>query len=137
MTADQVRKYDNRTTPWLKKRAQTIFNKWIRERDRQETFYTCISCGQTKRITGNQYQAGHYFSAGEYNGLRFHEHNTNGECKHCNYFRGDHLIGYRENLIKKIGKKAFETLVWKAARSKRKVKKWHRLELIEIIEKYK
>ena len=40
--------------------------------------------------------------------LRFDTRNMNCECRHCNRFSADHLIGYRRNLIKKLGKQSFE-----------------------------
>ena len=56
-----------------------------------------------------------------------------GECKKCNGFDGFHLIGYRKNLIQKIGQ---EMVDWLEA-NQRTVKKWTRSELNELIEKYK
>lgn len=40
--------------------------------------------------------------------LRFDTRNLNGECSRCNRFDTDHLIGYRRNLVHKLGAKAFE-----------------------------
>ena len=58
---------------------------------------------------------------------------ANGYMMHnCNRFRSDHLIGYRENLIKKIGLKRFELLNWKAHQAK----KWSCFELEELIKYY-
>ena len=37
------------------------------------------------------------------------------ECRACNRFRADHLEGYRENLIAKIGQQYFDLLKVKAA----------------------
>lgn len=58
---------------------------------------------------------------------------ANGYMMHnCNRFRSDHLIGYRENLIRKIGLKRFELLNWKAHQTK----KWSCFELEELIKYY-
>ena len=58
---------------------------------------------------------------------------ANGYAMHnCNRFRSDHLIGYRENLIRKIGLKRFELLNWKAHQTK----KWSCFELEELIKYY-
>jgi len=82
--------------------AQKIFNKWVRLRDSDEP---CIACG----IHQEYYDAGHYVPQGASSLLRFNEFNTNKECKHCNAFDKFHLVGYRKNLIKKIG---LENVEW-------------------------
>ena len=137
LTPENIQKYQKKTLPWLMNKAGVVFRKWIRERDRDGSFFTCISCGQTKKIVGDNYQAGHYYSAGEYSGLKFHEWNVHGQCKACNYFKSGNLIPYRTNMIAKIGEREYGDLVYLAARYKRHGKKWTRFDLIEIIEKYK
>jgi len=119
------------TIPKLTAKAQTIFNRYIRNRDSQDGFFTCISCGQTK---GHEVMdAGHYVPVKGSSALRFDEYNVNGECKSCNGFDQFHLIGYRRNLIDKIG---LDMVEWLEANA-RTTKKWSRQELEEIIEKYK
>jgi hypothetical protein len=137
LTPENIKKYEKKDVNALLKKAREVFHAWIRERDRDGDYFTCISCQRTKKIEGDQYHAGHYYSAGNHNALRFMENNVHGQCKQCNYFLSGNQIGYRENLIKKIGKGGYEELTFKAALSKRKTKKWSRFELIEIIEKYK
>ena len=75
--------------------------------------------------------AGHYVPV---NGsfLRFHEWNVNGECQGCNGFDKFHLIGYRKNLIIKIGLEAVEYL----ESNRHTLKKWTQAELQEIKDKY-
>ncbi len=86
------------------KEVQTVFNKWIRLRDRHEP---CISC---QRHHEGQYHAGHYRSVGGNPELRFHELNNNKQCAPCNNHLSGNLINYRINLIKKIGIKWVEVL---------------------------
>jgi len=126
MTAETIQKYSKYTTPKLKVKAQTVFNAWIRERDKR---LHCISCG-----SWNQLQAGHFYSAGNHNNLRFNEHNVNIQCKKCNYFLSGNLLKYRENLIVKIGIENVEQL---DKLSKIRTTKNDRYIFIEIIEKYK
>lgn len=58
---------------------------------------------------------------------------ANGYAMHnCNRFSADHLIGYRENLIKKIGIQRFQLLEVKA----HSTKKWSCFELEELIKYY-
>jgi hypothetical protein len=119
------------TIPKLTAKAQTIFNRYIRNRDSQDGFFICISCGQTKGH--DVMDAGHYVPVKGSSALRFDEYNVNGECKSCNGFDQFHLIGYRKNLIDKIG----ERMVLHLESQHRLIKRWSRTELNEIIEKYK
>ena len=86
------------------KELQTVFNAYIRERDKM---YTCISCGKPLR---GKYDAGHYFSVGSYPNLRFHESNVHGQCVECNQHKHGNLIEYGAKLISRIGVKAYEEL---------------------------
>ena len=89
----------------------------------------CISCGKIKPF--NQIQAGHYYSR-KHMSVRWSEHNVNGECVYCNIYNGEHLIGYRENLIAKIGLKSVEFLDVEH----RMVRKWSTFEIVEMIKYY-
>ena len=119
------------TIPKLTAKAQKVFNKYVRERDSENGYFTCISCGRTLPI--EQMNAGHYIPQKNSSMLRFNEYNVNGECISDNGFNEFHLINYRKNLINKIGQ---EMVDWLEA-NQRTVKKWTRTELEEIIEKYK
>ena len=119
------------TIPKLTAKAQKVFNAYIRKRDSEDGYFTCISCGQTK--TTDLMDAGHYVPVKGSSALRFDEYNVNGECKSCNGFDQFHLIGYRRNLIDKVG----ERKVMELEMQHRLIKKWTRTELNEIIEKYK
>jgi hypothetical protein len=119
------------TIPKLTAKAQKVFNAYIRKRDSENGYFTCISCGQTKDTT--QMDAGHYVPVKGSSALRFDEYNVNGECKSCNGFDQFHLIGYRRNLINKVGERKVMELEYQH----RLIKKWTRTELNEIIEQYK
>jgi hypothetical protein len=112
--------------PKLLKKAQDVFNRFIRERDKDAG---CISCG------GPVEQAGHFFSQGHHSALRYNEQNTNGQCRKCNLFLSGNLIYYRIGLVKRIGSEAVENLERMAQANR--LKKWSREELNEIINKYK
>ena len=118
------------TIPKLTAKAQKIFNAYIRQRDSQDGYFTCISCGKTLPV--EQMNAGHYVPVKNSSALRFNEFNVNGECQYSNGFDEFHLIGYRKNLIDKIG----EGMVLYLEQNARTVKKWSRTELNEIIETY-
>lgn len=114
-----------KTLPQLHKKAQEVFNKYIRDRD---AGLPCISCGEHRTL-----QAGHYVPQKNSSFLRYHEWNVNGECAGCNGFDQFHLISYRNRLIDKIGEDAVAYLEL----HKRTLKKWGRTELEEIINNYK
>lgn len=110
---------------WLKK-AQQVFNAWIRERDKH---LPCISC---QRHHQGQYHAGHYRTTRASGQLRFDEQNVNKQCSACNNHLSGNIGEYRINLIKKIGLANVEAL-----ENSNDPKKWTVEELKEMVEKYK
>src|SRR5688500_10309938 len=101
LTVKQIKKYDNRSISQLIKIAEKHFNAYIRKRDDQGGYFTCISCGVPKKL--DQMNAGHYMSAGHNGIVRFNEDNVHGQCVKCNMYEHGNLIRYRENLVRKIG----------------------------------
>lgn len=118
-----------RKTDYVKK-LDKVFSEYIRLRDTMPNgYFRCISCGKIKPYP--QADCGHFHSRRHMN-TRFDEDNCHAECKFCNRFSADHLIGYRENLIRKIGTKRFELLEWKA----NQIKNWSDFELKQLIKYY-
>lgn len=118
-----------RKTDYVKK-LDIMFSKYIRLRDAMPNgMIRCISCGQIKPY--DKFDNGHYHSR-THMSTRFDEDNCHAECKYCNRYKADHMIGYRENLIKKIGKIRFDKLEWKA----HKYRKWSDFELKDMIKDY-
>lgn len=113
------------TLPKLTKKAQTVFNAWIRQRDAE---LGCISCG------GSVDHAGHYFAAGSYSAWRFSESNVHGQCVGCNCYKHGNLIHYRIGLVQRFGEESVKAL--ESAVTGNRLKKWSRVELEEIIKKY-
>ena len=111
--------------PKLLTKAQIVFNKFIRERDKDKG---CISCGN--EIT----EAGHYYSQGHHSALRFNEVNTNGQCTRCNRWMHGNLIHYRNAIINRHGQKKLDLL--DSVGTRNPVKKWSRVELEQIIKIY-
>lgn len=109
------------------KLAQSVFNKFIRQRDAGEP---CISCG--KKINGVTH-ASHYKSQGGHSSVRFHEKNVWSSCYKCNVELSGNLLNYRERLIEKIGLDEL-TMLEKLSMVE---KKWTIDEAKEIITKYK
>lgn len=126
---DQAGVKVSRKTDYVKK-LDKIFSLYIRLRDTLPGGLTpCISCGQYKRF--DKMDCGHYYSR-RHMATRFDEDNCHAECSQCNRFRADHLIGYRENLLRKIGQQRFDKLAWKASQTRH----WTDFELKELIKYY-
>ena len=82
---------------WYVQQAQTAFNAYIRERDKD---LPCICCGKFRQ----GWDAGHYLARSVRPELRFNEDNCHKQAKYCNnYNKGNAAAGYRNGLISKIG----------------------------------
>ena len=115
----------NQSLPKLLQKTQIAVNKFVRERDKDKG---CISC------SGPVEQAGHYFSQGHHSALRFDPTNIHGQCKRCNLFLHGNLINYGQGIIRRYGQEYHDRLINKARFA---VKKWHPLELEEIVNNLK
>ncbi len=135
MNAKTIQKYKSKTVARLIQTATKYFNAYIRKRDSLGTYFVCISCQKPKALS--QMHAGHYYSAGQHQSVRFDEDNVNGQCIQCNTFKHGNLAEYKDNLLRKIGKERMQVLQQKVGSEKRTCSKWDRLALIDIIEKYK
>tara|TARA_R110000782_G_scaffold109127_1_gene197931 strand:+ start:1632 stop:2168 length:537 start_codon:yes stop_codon:yes gene_type:complete len=83
---------------------QTVFNTYIRTRDKE---LPCVSCGKNN---DKQFHAGHYRSVGSCPELRFSELNVWRQCATCNTYLHGNLIEYRKELINRIGVDKVELL---------------------------
>ena len=110
---------------WLNE-AQTAFNAYIRERDKD---LPCVSCG---RFHTGQWHAGHYRSVAAASQHRYSEENVHRQCQPCNTHKSGNAIEYRINLIKRIG---IERVEW--LENNNDVVKWTIDELKELKQKYK
>lgn len=108
------------------KEAQTVFNQYIRERDKN---LPCISCGRHHQ---GQYHAGHLLSVGAHPELRFDERNVNKQCQPCNTHKHGNIIEYQKGLIKKIGIDEYNSLM-----GYHKPKHYSVDDLINIRDNYK
>ena len=106
---------------WLKE-LQTVFNRYIRLRDKDKG---CVSCG--KQLKG-KYDAGHLFSVGAFPNLRFDEFNVHAQCTFCNMHQHGNISEYMIRLPKRIGQEQFDLLL-----ERRNVS--NKLTIPEIIEK--
>lgn len=142
MNAKTVQKYQKLALPKLIKKAETVFNKFIRERDRLKDlgdgqYFYCPTCKTQKRIQGDNYQACHCFPGGIYTWLKFNENNVFGGCKSCNYFKHGANYEYNDWVREKIGDENYNELKFLNSYYQAHGYKWDRMFLIEVIEKYK
>ena len=114
----KVRKEKLKSVGDYTKEAQTEFNRFIRERDKDQPCICCGSYGSDEDwLTGGKWDAGHFLSRGAYPELRFDEDNCHKQLKTCNGGSGKYAAkgrtvaqGYRERLIQKIGKERVDRL---------------------------
>lgn len=111
---------------WLKL-LQSVFNTYIRERDKG---LECVSCG-CKVDNGH---ASHFFSVGSHPNLRFDEDNVHLSCIECNLHLHGNLIEYGLRLPKRIGQKRYDALL---NRSKKTTLKLSIPEVKNKIQEYK
>ena len=128
--ADKVRKDAVKTIADLIRAAQTSFNAFIRERDKQAG-HACISSGRPLDWSANSVDAGHYRSRGAAPHLRFNEANCHAQSKQENRYASGNVLGYRLGLIARLGLEAVEAL-----ECNNEIHKWQRDELIEIKTTY-
>ena len=81
------------------RKAQAVFNRWIKLRD---AGLPCVSCGHPDDGT-RQRHASHYRPAGSNPALRFEPDAVWASCSICNNYKSGNLIPYRIELISRIG----------------------------------
>lgn len=109
--------------------AQTAFNAFVRERDKDRG---CFVCGRPfEPVQGKRQHAGHVRSRGAAGHLRFHEDNCMGECEGCNGPHGAKPHQIKAGAIARIGLEKFEAL-----ENDNGPHKWQRDELIAIKAEY-
>ena len=120
------RKEKLETVQELMKKAQKVFNTWIRKRD---AGLNCISCNKPCK----KENAGHYFSSGGHKNVTFNEDNVHLQCEYCNTFLHGNLLEYQIGIEKRIGGERLLELHEQA----HKTRKYTREEIKDIITRYK
>lgn len=122
----KISKLAVKPTSYFKQQAQTAFNAYIRERDKD---LPCISCG---RHHAGQYHAGHYRTTKAMPELRFDEDNVHKQCSACNNHLSGNIENYRPALIEKIGQERFDRLM-----GVHELPKWKREDYERIRDEYR
>ncbi len=91
----------------LKRKLDTVFSRYVRQKYLVDGLVACYTCGNRKTI--NKIQNGHFISR-QYLATRWSEDNCRPQCWGCNgYGRGQILI-FEEKLIEEIGQKRVNEL---------------------------
>lgn len=86
--------------------AQAVINRYVRRRDAR---LGCVSCDKPATWQG-QWHASHYRSRGAAPHLRFNLHNIHKACSVCNNHLSGNIMGYRPELVRRIGAERVEWL---------------------------
>jgi hypothetical protein len=86
-----------KTISTYRKELQIIINKIVREID---AGFNCISSGRPYKTND---QAGHYYSVGAYQSLRFNLHNIYSQSVADNLYKSGNPIGFTQGLIREFG----------------------------------
>jgi hypothetical protein len=122
---------ENKSLESLKNTVVNLCHKYIRLRDSGKP---CASCLTSYK---DDFDAGHYYSAGKYSNIKFNEHNIHGQCIQCNRYKEGNLESYRLNIPNIIGLEKLKELDTLASNYKKESFKWDRQELINIGNYYK
>lgn len=103
--ADKAKMEKYKRRPAYVADAQTAFNAYIRERDKD---MPCICCGSVKvsgaaALHGGGWDAGHYISRGHASHLRFDERNVHKQRKGCNRPGGSNRQKFRAGIVARYG----------------------------------
>ena len=135
---DKYAKYKDWKMSALLIEAQNHFNRFIRNRDSDENgIGFCISSGRSLKVPSKTSHAGHYYPAKNFPQLRFNEDNVHLQSEADNYYLYGNPKAYRVNLISKIGYQRVKDLDQVAKQERPGTFKWDRVEVIDLIEKYK
>ena len=110
----------------LKEQTQTLFNRYVRIRDEGKN---CISSQIPYK---SDFDAGHCFSVGSYEGLRYDFDNCHGQSIGDNRYKEGNVVDYLINLPMRIGQDKFDALIKRAEDYKKNGYKFSRPELLEI-----
>ena len=116
--------------PVVLKQTQTVFNEYIRLRDKHQP---CISSGFP---LNGLYDAGHLFSVKQYSGLRFDERNVHAQSIGDNRYNEGNFEDYLVKIYLRVDADLVDQLVKDAQHFKIHPKKWTIEEVLEIKKEY-
>ena len=96
----------------LKEKLWKLFSEFIRLRDANNGYVSCISCG--KVTFWKDCDAGHFIAKNSGMFFYFNEDDVHGQCGYCNRFLHGNLLNYRRRLVEKIGLDEVEKLEYQS-----------------------
>jgi hypothetical protein len=129
--AKDIRKPESLSS--LIKEADEIFSKYIRARDRDETYDFCLTCFTCGKIERTEWAHAMHYIDRDQMATRYDEINVHGGCEECNCFDPNHKEKYHAAMIHKYGEYKVNELI---KRSK-SLQKFMRHELEDLIVHYK
>ena len=129
-----MKKKKTKTTGKLKKDAWDLLSKIVRREHADEYgICDCVSCGD--RYYWKDIQAGHFVD-GRHGAILFDERGIFPQCVKCNLFLKGNKIPYTIFMLGTYGKPLVDELL-SLGKGAGPVRKWTRIELMELIETYK
>lgn len=125
-----MKKKKQKSLSKLKKEADAIYSKYIRQKYSKNGLVMCVSCGSWKPI--KEMQNGHYVSR-SYLSTRFYNKNCHPQCYACNICRSGNMDEYSLWLIGTYGEGILEEL----NRKKWEQVKYTKEDYLKMIERYK
>lgn len=122
-----------KTTGQLKKQAWDLLSKCIRlEHSDRHGICECVTCGD--RYYYKAIHAGHFID-GRHGAVLFDERGIFPQCLTCNVFLKGNKVPYTLFMLDKFGKEVVDELLL-LGKGVGPVRKWTRVELMELIESY-
>ena len=119
------------TLSQLEKKLDRIFSEFIRREDADEGGTNqCVTCG--KYEFWKDLDAGHFVKR-QHRSVRWDERNVHPQCTRCNHFMGGRQDDMALYIVRLYGKDCLTELM----QLKYQTKKHTRVELEEMIDKYK
>ena len=112
------------------KELDSMFSKFIRQRDSENGLCSCSTCGVRKPI--KQMQAGHFMSRTKYS-TRWDEDNVHAQCAGCNMWKQ----GRQYEMSIYIDQKFYAGKSDELLRKSNRTAKFSDAELIQMIQHYK
>lgn len=115
----------------LKKKADTLFSQYIRQRDADEGgTVSCVTC--RKLMFWKESECGHWVKRQHFS-VRWDERNAAPQCTRCNHFMGGCQDEFSKYIIDRYGVEVHNEILQR----KHEIKQMKRSDYEEVIGKYK
>lgn len=127
------RKLTKKTLGQLHKTLWPIFSLHIKLKHSHDgRWCSCYTCGNPIEIGKINCQGGHFIARGK-SPTKYHEDNVRPQCSGCNMEEKGEFIRFEKALMEEIGYHRVQAL----KELSEEAWKWNRLDLIDMIERYR